>query len=96
MAASGGSPQRSVRVKNASALTTAASPRLSGSKRVGWRMAIAYSDRIVDPGYGRAYAGAIPGAEFRILAATGHVPQIETPGQLPGAIQGFAASPKSA
>jgi pimeloyl-ACP methyl ester carboxylesterase/mannose-6-phosphate isomerase-like protein (cupin superfamily) len=50
------------------------------------------SDRIVDPGYGRAYADAIPGAEFRILAATGHVPQIETPGQLLGAIQGFAAS----
>jgi pimeloyl-ACP methyl ester carboxylesterase len=50
------------------------------------------SDRIVDPGYGRAYADAIPGAEFRILAATGHVPQIETPGQLLGAIQGFAPS----
>ena len=50
------------------------------------------SDRIVDPGYGRAYADAIPGAGFRMLAATGHVPQIETPGQLLGAIQDFAAS----
>ncbi len=37
------------------------------------------SDRIVDPAYGRAYAGAIPGARFEILPATGHVPQMETP-----------------
>ncbi len=50
------------------------------------------SDRIVDPGYGRAYAAAIPGAEFRLLPATGHVPQIETPAQLLGAIRDFAAA----
>jgi pimeloyl-ACP methyl ester carboxylesterase len=37
------------------------------------------SDRIVDPEYGRAYAAAIPGARFELLAGTGHVPQIETP-----------------
>ena len=49
------------------------------------------SDRIVDPDYGRAYAAAIPGAEFRLLPATGHVPQIETPDQLLGAIADFAA-----
>jgi pimeloyl-ACP methyl ester carboxylesterase/mannose-6-phosphate isomerase-like protein (cupin superfamily) len=48
------------------------------------------SDRIVDPDYGRAYATAIPGARFRLLEATGHVPQIETPGQLLSAIQDFA------
>jgi pimeloyl-ACP methyl ester carboxylesterase len=49
------------------------------------------SDRIVDPDYGRAYAAAIPGAQFRLLPATGHVPQIETPDQLLGAIRDFAA-----
>jgi pimeloyl-ACP methyl ester carboxylesterase len=37
------------------------------------------SDRIVDPEYGRAYAAAIPGARFELLAGTGHMPQIETP-----------------
>jgi pimeloyl-ACP methyl ester carboxylesterase len=37
------------------------------------------SDRIVDPDYGRAYAAAIPGARFELLAGTGHVAQIETP-----------------
>jgi len=37
------------------------------------------SDRVVTPDYGRAYAAAIPGARFRLLPATGHAPQIESP-----------------
>jgi pimeloyl-ACP methyl ester carboxylesterase len=37
------------------------------------------SDRIVEPAYGRAYAGAIHGARFEVLPATGHMPQMETP-----------------
>jgi pimeloyl-ACP methyl ester carboxylesterase len=53
------------------------------------------SDRIVDPGYGQAYAAAIPGARFRLLPATGHVPQIETPAQLLSAIRDFAPVPSS-
>jgi pimeloyl-ACP methyl ester carboxylesterase len=44
------------------------------------------SDQIVDPGYGRAFAAAIPGARFRLLTNTGHMPQLETPGQLLDAI----------
>jgi pimeloyl-ACP methyl ester carboxylesterase len=48
------------------------------------------SDQIADSGYGRAYAAAIPGAWFQLLPATGHVPQIETPGQLLRAIWDFA------
>jgi len=40
------------------------------------------SDRIVDPEYGRAFAGAIPGATFTVLERTGHLPQLETPDQL--------------
>jgi pimeloyl-ACP methyl ester carboxylesterase len=39
------------------------------------------SDGIVDPDYGRAYAAAIPGAVFRLLHETGHMPQMETPEQ---------------
>ena len=50
------------------------------------------SDRIVDPEYGRAYAEAIPGAQYRLLPETGHLPQIETPGQLLDAIWSFAGS----
>jgi pimeloyl-ACP methyl ester carboxylesterase len=48
------------------------------------------SDRIVDPDYGRAFAAAIPGAEFRLLSDTGHVPQMESPDRLLGAIREFA------
>src|ERR1700682_2025552 len=40
------------------------------------------SDRIADADYGRAFADAIPGARFKLLPDTGHLPQIETPGQL--------------
>ena len=50
------------------------------------------SDQIVDPDYGRAYADAIPGAEFRLLTRTGHLPQIETPDQVLGAIADFLTS----
>lgn len=48
------------------------------------------SDRIADVDYGRAYAAAIPGARFMVLAGTGHVPQVETPDLLLEAIWGFA------
>lgn len=44
------------------------------------------SDRIVDPEYGRAYAAAIPVSTFTLLPRTGHLPQVETPGELLGAL----------
>jgi pimeloyl-ACP methyl ester carboxylesterase len=44
------------------------------------------SDQIVDPGYGRAFAAAIPSARFQLLTDTGHMPQLETPDQLLQAI----------
>jgi pimeloyl-ACP methyl ester carboxylesterase len=43
-------------------------------------------DRIADPDYGRAYAAAIPGAEFVLLTETGHLPQLESPERLLPAI----------
>jgi len=50
------------------------------------------SDRIVDPDYGRAFAAAIPGAGFQLLSDTGHVPQIESPDRLLGAIRQFVSA----
>ncbi|THG34344.1 alpha/beta hydrolase [Glaciibacter flavus] len=47
------------------------------------------ADRVVDPDYGRAFAAAIPGARFELLAKTGHVPQMETPETLLDAIRPF-------
>jgi len=48
------------------------------------------SDGIVRPDYGRAYAEAIPGAEFQLLPAAGHLPQIESPHQLLAHVRTFA------
>jgi pimeloyl-ACP methyl ester carboxylesterase len=49
------------------------------------------ADRICDPDYGRAYAAAIPDAQFRLLPLSGHLPQLETPDQLLDAVWDFAA-----
>jgi pimeloyl-ACP methyl ester carboxylesterase len=48
------------------------------------------SDRIADPDYGRAFAAAIPGAQFQVLPDTGHLPQLETPNQFLRAVWAFA------
>ena len=48
------------------------------------------ADRIADPDYGYAFAKAIPGAEYKLLRKTGHVPQIETPDKLIDTIWTFA------
>lgn len=50
------------------------------------------SDHIADADYGRAFANAMPGARFQLLRDTGHLPQIETPGQLLDAVWPFAES----
>lgn len=50
------------------------------------------SDDIADSDYGRAFADAIPGAQFQLLPKTGHLPQIETPGQVLDAIWAFVDS----
>jgi pimeloyl-ACP methyl ester carboxylesterase len=53
------------------------------------------SDGIADPDYGRAFAAAIPRARFRLLPATGHLPQLESPGELLAVIRDFAHAPKA-
>ncbi|MGW5741915.1 alpha/beta fold hydrolase [Amycolatopsis sp. NPDC003861] len=44
------------------------------------------SDGIAGPEYGKAYAAAIPRSTFTPLPRTGHLPQVETPGDLLGAL----------
>jgi pimeloyl-ACP methyl ester carboxylesterase len=50
------------------------------------------SDGIADPEYGRAFAAAIPGSTFTLLPQTGHLPQLETPEELLGALLDLGAS----
>lgn len=50
------------------------------------------SDGFADVGYGRAFAAAIPGARFQVLADTGHLPQIESPDALLRAIREFTTT----
>ncbi|MDT8915206.1 alpha/beta hydrolase [Amycolatopsis sp. PS_44_ISF1] len=47
------------------------------------------SDGIVSPAYGRAFAAAIPRSTFTVLPRTGHLPQLETPEELLGALLDF-------
>lgn len=49
------------------------------------------SDRVVTPAYGRAVAGAIPGAEFTAVPAAGHLPHLEAPAATWAAIDPFLA-----
>jgi pimeloyl-ACP methyl ester carboxylesterase len=44
------------------------------------------SDRIVDTAHAKAYAGALPLARLTILPRSGHLPQLETPEELLGAL----------
>jgi pimeloyl-ACP methyl ester carboxylesterase len=48
------------------------------------------ADRIAEPEYGRAFAEAIPNAQFTILPRSGHLPQLETPEELLAAVVAFA------
>jgi pimeloyl-ACP methyl ester carboxylesterase len=37
------------------------------------------SDRLLTPGYGRAYANAFGNAKFELIDRAGHLPQLEQP-----------------
>jgi pimeloyl-ACP methyl ester carboxylesterase len=52
------------------------------------------SDRIVRPEYGRAYAGLIPGAEFTIIDAAGHHPELERPDEFVSTVTPFLGLPR--
>lgn len=54
------------------------------------------SDRVVTPDYGRAYAGLIPGADFRIIAGAGHHPELEQPAAFVETVAAFMAAPREA
>ena len=48
------------------------------------------ADRMIPVEHGRAYAKAIPGAQFVLIPEAGHLPQLETPDRLLAAVREFA------
>ncbi len=54
------------------------------------------ADRMIPVEHGRAYADAIPGAQLRIIAHAGHLPQLEVPEELLGAVREFTAAVRDA
>jgi len=46
-------------------------------------------DKIVTPDYGRAYAAAIPAAQFALIEAAGHFPHIEQPDEFARQVLSF-------
>lgn len=50
------------------------------------------SDGVVDTDYGRAYAAALPNAQFKIIPEAGHLPQIEQPQRLLNLVSSFTKS----
>ena len=87
--------QKAIMAANGAALAVyAGSPAMSDPTLLGRLSGIALptlvlwgeSDQIVEPAYGRVYAAAIPRARFEVLPATGHMPQMETPGLVVDAV----------
>jgi len=93
--------QRAGMAANRAALAVYGGPRMADPALRGRLAAIAVpalvvwgeADQIADAAYGRAFAAAIPGARFRLLPGTGHLPQIETPRQLLQVVWDFAGAP---
>jgi pimeloyl-ACP methyl ester carboxylesterase len=50
------------------------------------------ADRMIPVQHGQAYAGAIPGAQFRLITDAGHLPQLENPAELLATVWEFATS----
>lgn len=50
------------------------------------------SDGVFTPGYGRAYAAEFPNGTFELIAAAGHLPQLEQPAATFATIDGWLAA----
>jgi len=92
--------QRAARAANFAALAAysgsdGADPTLLGRLAgIGIPVLVAWgaADHMIPVEHGRAYAAAIPGAQFALIEQAGHLPQLEAPGELSAAIAKFAHS----
>jgi pimeloyl-ACP methyl ester carboxylesterase len=88
-AGAGAGPGPDVRALLAYTGPTMSDPSLAkrlGELRLPVHVVWGESDGIVDVEYGRAFADAIAQSVFTVLPRTGHLPQVETPEELLGAL----------
>ncbi|WP_217163867.1 alpha/beta fold hydrolase [Streptomyces sp. AC512_CC834] len=91
--------QRATQQANGRTMAAVAGPHMSDPTLLGRLDAVdvptlvvwGESDRIVTPGYGRAVARAIPGAQFIEIPEAGHLPHLEAPEATWAAIDPFLA-----
>ncbi len=85
---------------NRAALATYGGPQMAdpgllgrlGAIRVPVLVVWGEADRMIPVEHGQAYAAGIPGARLLVIPRAGHLPQLETPGELVQAVQEFAAA----
>jgi pimeloyl-ACP methyl ester carboxylesterase len=63
-----------------------------GGLAVATRVIWGEDDRIVTPTYGAALADAVPGADFTVVPAAGHLPHVEQPDRTIALIEQHAAA----
>lgn len=89
--------QRAARAANFAALAvyggrSMADPALLGrlpAIRIPVLVAWGEADRMIPVEHGRAYAAAIPGAQFALIEHAGHLPQLEAPAELRAVVGRF-------
>ncbi len=91
---------RAAMAGNRAALATYGGPQMAdpgllgrlGAIRVPVLVVWGEADRMIPVEHGQAYAAGIPGARLLVIPRAGHLPQLETPGELVQAVQEFAAA----
>jgi pimeloyl-ACP methyl ester carboxylesterase len=91
---------RAAMAGNRAALATYGGPAMADAGLLGRLGAISVpvlviwgqADRMIPVEHGQAYAAGIPGARLLVIPRAGHLPQLETPGELVQAVQEFAAA----
>jgi len=90
--------QRAARAANIAALLSYAGPEMADPTLLSRLPGVSIpalvvwgaADRMIPVEHGRAYAAAIPGAQFVLIGTAGHLPQLETPAELAASVTEFA------
>jgi pimeloyl-ACP methyl ester carboxylesterase len=92
--------RKAAQAANRAALAVYAGPTMADPTLAGRLPAISIptlvvwgeADRMIPSAHGDAYANAIPGAQFKLIAQAGHLPQLEAPADLLATVWPFASS----